>query len=281
MTAAVRLTALAHGGGCGCKIAPGVLERLLREIPTGCVPPELLVGYDKTDDAAVWRLNETQALIATTDFFLPVVDDPFDFGAIAATNALSDVYAMGGRPILALAVVGMPVGKLPEAVIAQIFAGGASVCREAGVALAGGHSIDCVEPFYGLVALGLAHPREIKTNAGARPGERGDVHGQRTSRASSGPVEESRATGWASLGASVTGVPCMRAYISFQRRSSASPSRSACRSSRTAFLRSLRYQSTATITAIITVGNSPMPHITAPPMRWRRCWSATPARSAR
>lgn len=171
MTAAVRLTALAHGGGCGCKIAPGVLERLLREIPTGCVPPELLVGYDKTDDAAVWRLNETQALIATTDFFLPVVDDPFDFGAIAATNALSDVYAMGGRPILALAVVGMPVGKLPEAVIAQIFAGGASVCREAGVALAGGHSIDCVEPFYGLVALGLAHPREIKTNAGARPGD--------------------------------------------------------------------------------------------------------------
>jgi len=170
-TETIRLTEWAHGGGCGCKIAPALLERLLRTIPPTFAPPELLVGFDTTDDAAVWRLNDDQALVATTDFFLPVVDDPFDFGAIAATNALSDVYAMGARPILALAVVGMPVGRLPEAVIAKILEGGATVCRNAEVALAGGHSIDCVEPFYGLVALGLAHPQRITTNAGAQPGD--------------------------------------------------------------------------------------------------------------
>jgi len=172
MNEAIRLTHLAHGGGCGCKIAPGVLERLVRDAGLPLVPPELLVGLATADDAAVYQLNDDQALVATTDFFLPVVDDPYDFGAIAATNALSDIYAMGGRPILALAIVGMPVGKLPEAVIARILTGGSDVCRAAGVALAGGHSIDCVEPFYGLAAIGLAHPQKVKTNAGAQPGDR-------------------------------------------------------------------------------------------------------------
>lgn len=168
----IRLTQLAHGGGCGCKIAPGVLARLLRESVAALAPPELLVGIETADDAAVYQLQSDLALVATTDFFLPVVDDPFDFGAIAATNALSDVYAMGGRPILALALVGMPIGKLPEAVIAQILAGGSEVCRAAGVVLAGGHSIDCVEPFYGLAAIGVVDPKKLKTNAGAQPGDR-------------------------------------------------------------------------------------------------------------
>ncbi|MCX7946061.1 MAG: selenide, water dikinase SelD [Hydrogenophilus sp.] len=168
----VRLTELAHGGGCGCKIAPGVLERLLHGLPPGMAPPELLVGLEGADDAAVWQLNEHEALVATVDFFLPVVDDPYDFGRIAATNALSDVYAMGGRPILGLAVVGMPVQRLPEPVIARVLEGGADVCRAAGVALAGGHSIDCAEPFYGLVALGLVHPARVVRNSGAQPGDR-------------------------------------------------------------------------------------------------------------
>ncbi|HZZ88322.1 MAG TPA: selenide, water dikinase SelD, partial [Caulobacteraceae bacterium] len=133
--------------------------------------PNLLVGTETSDDAAVWRLNETQALVATTDFFMPVVDDPGDFGRIAATNALSDVYAMGAAPILALAIVGMPIGKLPPATIRAILAGGAEVCARAGVPVAGGHSIDSVEPIYGLVALGLVHPGRVMTNRGARAGD--------------------------------------------------------------------------------------------------------------
>ncbi len=148
-----------------------MLERLLRQLPAGFCPAELLVGMEYADDAAVYRVRPDLAVIATVDFFLPVVDDPYDFGRIAATNALSDVYAMGGQPALALAVVGMPVGKLPEAAIAQILQGGADVCRQAQVALAGGHSIDCAEPFYGLVAIGFAPPDAIKTNAGAQPGD--------------------------------------------------------------------------------------------------------------
>ncbi|SOC02660.1 selenide, water dikinase SelD [Rhodobacter maris] len=166
-----RLTSLSHGGGCGCKIAPGVLERILAGSLTPLVPPELLVGLGTSDDAAVWRLNDSQALVATTDFFMPIVDDPRDFGRIAATNALSDVYAMGGRPILALALVGMPIKTLSEATIGAILKGGADTCAAAGVALAGGHTIDSVEPIYGLVALGLVHPDQVKTNAGARPGD--------------------------------------------------------------------------------------------------------------
>ncbi len=166
-----RLTSLAHGGGCGCKIAPGVLTHILKAMPRAGTFADLLVGTETSDDAAVWRLNDRQALVATTDFFMPVVDDPRDFGRIAATNALSDVYAMGGRPILALAVVGMPIKVLSPETIGAILAGGAEVCAEAGAPVAGGHSIDSVEPIYGLVALGLVDPARVMTNRGARPGD--------------------------------------------------------------------------------------------------------------
>ncbi|WP_265500683.1 selenide, water dikinase SelD [Paracoccus beibuensis] len=166
-----RLTSLAHGGGCGCKIAPGVLSSLLRGSAALPVPPELLVGIETSDDAAVYRLNDYQALVATTDFFMPVVDDPFDFGRIAATNAISDVYAMGATPILALAVVGMPINAISHDTIARILDGGASICAEAGIPIAGGHTIDSVEPIYGLVALGLVDPARLKRNADARPGD--------------------------------------------------------------------------------------------------------------
>ncbi|WP_428424802.1 selenide, water dikinase SelD [Methylibium sp.] len=167
----IRLTSFSHGGGCGCKIAPGVLADILSRTPAGLIPPELLVGTETADDAAVYRLNDSQALVATTDFFTPIVDEPFDFGRIAATNAISDVYAMGGTPILALALVGMPLDKLPLAVIGRILEGGASVCREAGIPIAGGHSIDVPEPIYGLVALGLVHPERVRRNADAQAGD--------------------------------------------------------------------------------------------------------------
>ena len=166
-----RLTSLSHGGGCGCKIAPGVLSDILRGTHALPMPPELLVGIETADDAAVYKLNDEQALIATTDFFMPIVDDPFDFGRIAATNAISDVYAMGGTPILALALVGMPINVLSTQTIGRILEGGASVCKAAGIPIAGGHTIDSVEPIYGLVALGLVHPDRIKRNADARPGD--------------------------------------------------------------------------------------------------------------
>jgi selenide,water dikinase len=162
---------LAHGGGCGCKIAPGVLREILAGMRGLSLPPQLLVGIDTADDAAVYQLNENQALIATTDFFMPIVDDPFDFGRIAATNAISDVYAMGGTPIFALALVGMPVNVLSTEVIGRILEGGQSVCQSAGLPIAGGHSIDSVEPIYGLVVLGLAHPSRIKRNASAQVGD--------------------------------------------------------------------------------------------------------------
>lgn len=168
----VRLTQFSHGGGCGCKIAPGVLEQILSKSAPGIVPKELLVGIETADDAAVYQVNETQAIVATTDFFMPIVDDPFDFGAIAATNAISDVYAMGGQPLFALALVGMPVNQLPLEVIRRILEGGESVCARAGIPVAGGHTIDSVEPIYGLVAIGLVDPRNLKRNAGAKPGDR-------------------------------------------------------------------------------------------------------------
>ena len=171
LTEPIRLTSLAHGGGCGCKLAPGVLAELLKDMPAPFAFPNLLVGTETGDDAAVWRLNEAQALVATTDFFMPIVDDPFDFGRIAAANALSDVYAMGATPILALALVGMPVAKLAPETIRRILAGGAAVCAEAQVPIAGGHSIDSVEPIYGLVALGLVHPDKVLTNRAARAGD--------------------------------------------------------------------------------------------------------------
>ncbi|WP_418147183.1 selenophosphate synthetase SenC [Variovorax paradoxus] len=166
-----RLTSLSHGGGCGCKIAPGVLSEILKGTARMPMPPELLVGIETADDAAVYQLNDEQALIATTDFFMPIVDDPFDFGRIAATNAISDVYAMGGKPILALALVGMPINVLSTATIGRILEGGESVCRAAGIPIAGGHTIDSVEAIYGLVALGLVHPKRVKRNAGAKAGD--------------------------------------------------------------------------------------------------------------
>ena len=170
-TAEPRLTSLSHGGGCGCKIAPGVLSAILKDTLAMPMPPELLVGIQTADDAAVYQLNDEQALVATTDFFMPIVDDPFDFGRIAAANALSDVYAMGGTPIMALALVGMPINVLSLATIGRILEGGASVCRDAGIVVAGGHTIDSVEPIYGLVALGLVHPSRVKKNSGARVGD--------------------------------------------------------------------------------------------------------------
>ncbi|MFC5496000.1 selenide, water dikinase SelD [Caenimonas terrae] len=166
-----RLSTLSHGGGCGCKIAPGVLSEILKGTAQMPIPKELLVGIETADDAAVYQLNDEQALIATTDFFMPIVDDPYDFGRIAATNAISDVYAMGGKPILALALVGMPINVLSTATIGRILAGGESVCREAGIPIAGGHTIDSVEPIYGLVALGLVHPKRVKRNADAKAGD--------------------------------------------------------------------------------------------------------------
>jgi selenide,water dikinase len=167
----IRLTQFSHGGGCGCKIAPAVLSELLAATPIRGLPKELLVGTETADDAAVYKLNETQALVATTDFFTPIVDDPYDFGRIAATNAISDIYAMGAKPIFALAVVGMPLEKIPLAVIGRILAGGESVCAEAGIPIAGGHSIDVLEPIYGLVALGLVDPKKIKRNSTAKAGD--------------------------------------------------------------------------------------------------------------
>ena len=166
-----RLTSLSHGGGCGCKIAPGVLSEILKGTKSMAIPPQLLVGIETADDAAVYQLNDEQALIATTDFFMPIVDDPYDFGRIAATNAISDVYAMGGTPIMALALVGMPINVLPLETIALILKGGESICAEAGIPIAGGHTIDSVEPIYGLVVMGLVHPKRVKRNADAKAGD--------------------------------------------------------------------------------------------------------------
>ena len=175
MTTPIRLTQFSHGGGCGCKIAPNVLEKILAGTPfashVAAAFPDLLVGIEHGDDAAVYRLNERQAVVATTDFFMPIVDDPFDFGRIAATNALSDVYAMGGRPLFALAIVGMPVDKLAPEVIREILAGGEAVAKAAGIPIAGGHSIDAPEPIYGLVAIGVVDPARVKKNSGGRPGD--------------------------------------------------------------------------------------------------------------
>ena len=167
-----RLTALAHGGGCGCKLSPAVLRELLSDMPAAKLFPDLLVGIETGDDAAVYRLNDGQAVVATTDFFMPIVDDPFDFGRIAAANALSDVYAMGGRPILALAILGMPLGKVSPETVRQILNGGAAICAEAGIPVGGGHSIDSPEPIYGLAVIGLVRPDRILRNSGAKPGDK-------------------------------------------------------------------------------------------------------------
>ena len=166
-----RLTQLSHGGGCGCKIAPALLREIVAKAGTMPVPADLLVGIETSDDAAVWRINDRQAIVATTDFFMPIVDDPYDFGAIAATNAISDVYAMGGTPLFALALVGMPIDRLPVAVVRRVLEGGEAVCARAGIPVAGGHTIDSAEPIYGLVAIGVVDPANLKRNAGAQPGD--------------------------------------------------------------------------------------------------------------
>ncbi len=169
---AVRLTQLSHGGGCGCKIAPAILQKILAGSAPGILPLQLLVGTETSDDAAVYQINPQQAIVATTDFFMPIVDDPHDFGRIAATNAISDVYAMGGTPLFALALVGMPVNVLPLETIGKILQGGEDVCRAAGIPIAGGHTIDSVEPIYGLVAIGIVNPAHLKRNSGARAGDK-------------------------------------------------------------------------------------------------------------
>ena len=166
-----RLTSLAHGGGCGCKLAPNVLADILSEMPLALGSKDLIVDAGTSDDAAVYRVNDTTALVATTDFFTPIVDDPYTFGKIAATNALSDIYAMGAKPIFSLAIVGMPVDKLPPETIRAILAGGQSVAEAAGAPVAGGHSIDVGEPIYGLVALGIGHPDRLLLNSRAQAGD--------------------------------------------------------------------------------------------------------------
>ena len=166
-----RLTSLAHGGGCGCKLAPAVLQQLLADQPAAQPYRQLLVGTETGDDAAVWQLDNNTCVIATTDFFMPVVDDPRDFGRIAATNAISDVYAMGGRPIMALAILGMPIGKVSPATVREILGGGAEICAAAGIPVAGGHSIDAPEPIYGLAVIGIGRPENIRRNADARAGD--------------------------------------------------------------------------------------------------------------
>jgi selenide, water dikinase len=167
-----RLTSLSHGGGCGCKIAPAILQQIISKSGNPLIPKELLVGIETSDDAAVYQINEHQAIVATTDFFMPIVDDPFDFGRIAATNAISDVYAMGGTPLFALALVGMPINTLPLDQIKLILDGGESICRAAGIPIAGGHTIDSVEAIYGLVAIGIVDPKNLKRNTGAKPGDK-------------------------------------------------------------------------------------------------------------
>src|SRR5262245_13646959 len=167
----IKLTSLAHGGGCGCKLAPSVLEQLLADQPAAAPFKQLLVGTETADDAAVWQLDANTCIIATTDFFMPMVDDPFDFGRIAATNALSDVYAMGGKPIMALAILGMPVDKISTDMVREILKGGAAVCASAGIPVAGGHSIDCPEPVYGLAAIGTCRPEHVRRNSNAQDGD--------------------------------------------------------------------------------------------------------------
>ncbi len=168
----IRLSHLSHGGGCGCKLAPSVLQQLLSGHPTATPYKQLLVGLETGDDAAVWELDNGTCIIATTDFFMPMVDDPHDFGRIAATNAISDVYAMGGTPIMALAILGMPVDKIPPEMVRRILEGGAAVCATAGIPVAGGHSIDSPEPIYGLAVIGTAPKANIRRNSDAQPGDK-------------------------------------------------------------------------------------------------------------
>ncbi len=167
---AIKLTQYSHGAGCGCKISPAILDTILHSGFTAPADPRLLVGNDKRDDAAVWDLGDGKALISTTDFFMPIVDDAFDFGRIASANAISDVYAMGGKPILAIAILGWPVDKLPPEVAQRVLDGARAICAEAGITLAGGHSIDCPEPVFGLAVNGMVSHAHLKRNSTATEG---------------------------------------------------------------------------------------------------------------
>jgi selenide,water dikinase len=166
----IKLTQYSHGAGCGCKISPAILDKMLHSTLNFSPDPRLLVGNDTRDDAAVWDLEDGNALISTTDFFMPIVDNAFDFGRIAAANAISDVYAMGGRPILAIAILGWPVGKLPPEAAQEVLEGARTICAEAGISLAGGHSIDCPEPVFGLAVNGLVRCKQVKRNSTAIAG---------------------------------------------------------------------------------------------------------------
>lgn len=168
----IKLTEYSHGSGCGCKISPQVLDKILSGIKTGNEFSDLLVGNNHKDDAAVMAIDDKRAIISTTDFFMPIVDDPYDFGRIAATNAISDIYAMGGTPLMAISIFGWPLDKLPEEVGQQVVAGGKQVCQEAGIPLAGGHSIDSPEPIFGLAVTGIIDRDKLKTNDGAKPGDK-------------------------------------------------------------------------------------------------------------
>jgi selenide,water dikinase len=170
-TSPIRLTQYSHGAGCGCKISPQVLSEILSKVPKQVRDPSLLVGYDTRDDAAVYKISENQAVVSTTDFFMPIVDDPFDFGAIASVNALSDIYAMGAKPILAIAILGWPLDKLAPAIAGEVLSGARDACARAGIPLAGGHSIDAPEPIFGLAATGLVNPLQIRSNDLARAGD--------------------------------------------------------------------------------------------------------------
>ncbi|WP_281889771.1 selenide, water dikinase SelD [Paenibacillus sp. YYML68] len=168
----VKLTSLSSKGGCGCKIGPGELSQVLSNLPPAELNPNLLVGIDTSDDAGVYKLNDELALVQTVDFFTPIVDDPYSFGQVAAANAISDIYAMGGKPLTVLNIVAFPIKKLDKQVLADILRGAADKVKEAGATLVGGHSIDDNEPKFGLAVTGLIHPNKVRTNAGAKPGDK-------------------------------------------------------------------------------------------------------------
>ncbi len=167
----IKLTQYSHGSGCGCKISPETLTKILATNEVPAPDPRLLVGNDTRDDAAVYALDDERVIISTTDFFMPIVDAPFDFGAIASVNAISDIYAMGGTPIMAIAILGWPLDKIPAEVAAEVLRGARSVCGQAGISLAGGHSIDAPEPIFGLAVTGTAQKTELKTNDAAQAGD--------------------------------------------------------------------------------------------------------------
>jgi selenide, water dikinase len=167
----IKLTQFSHGSGCGCKIAPDILQEIIKSTQEKTHFSNLLVGNSTKDDAAVWAINDTEAIISTTDFFMPIVDDPYTFGRIAATNAISDIYAMGGEPIMAIAILGFPIDKLTTDVAKAIIDGGKETCRLANIPLAGGHTIDSPEPFFGLAVTGRAKISEIKKNSDAQFGD--------------------------------------------------------------------------------------------------------------